>query len=83
MLIKRSNGKPPLTMQSFTKLVDKLGDPPAPLEAPASIPPPGPAALAWGGPLDVPTLEEVGFTGTPTTIFQVLSACTHMNAACF
>lgn len=75
MLVRRSNGKLPVTMQSFTKLVDKVGDPPAPLDAPGAIPPPGPAAQAWGQPLTVPTLEEVGFTGTPTTIFKVGATC--------
>lgn len=58
-------------MQSFTKLVDKVGDPPAPLPAPAAIPPPGPGVQAWGAPLEVPSLQEVGFTDTPTTIFKV------------
>lgn len=75
MMVKRSGGKPPLTMQSFTKLVDKVGDPPAPLPAPAAIPPPGDLVATWGSPLEVPTLQEVGFTGTPTTIFKVCKAC--------
>jgi hypothetical protein len=71
MMVKRSGGKPPLTMQSFTKLVDRVGDPPAPLEAPATIPAPGPGVDSWGSPCEVPTLQEVGFTGTPSTIFKV------------
>lgn len=70
-MVKRAGGKPPLTMQSFTKLVDKAGDPPAPLEAPSTIPPPGAVVEGWGSSLDVPTLQEVGFTGTPTTIYKV------------
>lgn len=69
-LVKRSGGKAPLTMQSFTKLVDKVGDPPAPLLAPSAIPPPGPGVQSWGSPLEVPSLQEVGFTETPTTIFK-------------
>ena len=70
-MVKRNGGKPPLTMQSFTKLVDKAGDPPAALVTPSIIPPPGPVVEAWGSPLEVPSLQEVGFTGTPTTIFKV------------
>jgi hypothetical protein len=75
MMVKKSGGKPPLTMQSFTKLVDKVGDPPAPLPTPVAIPAPGPVVGAWGSPLEVPTLQEVGLTGTPTTIFKV---CLHL-----
>lgn len=72
MLIQRNGGKAPLTMQSFTKLVDKLGDPPAALAAPAAIPPPAPGVVeGWGAAVDVPTLAEVGLAGTPTTIFKV------------
>jgi hypothetical protein len=76
-MVKRNGGKPPLTMQSFTKLVDKAGDPPAALVVPSIIPPPGHVVEAWGSPLEVPTLQEVGFTGTPTTIFKVFgNGCT-------
>ncbi len=43
MLVMRNGGSPPLTMQSFVKLVDKVGDPPAPApDPPAAIPPPAP-----------------------------------------
>lgn len=71
LMVKKSGGKPPLTMQSFTKLVDKVGDPPPPLPTPVLIPAPGPVVGVWGSPLEVPSLQEVGLTGTPTTIFKV------------
>eukprot|EP00878_Enallax_costatus_P020725 GHUV01021916.1.p1 GENE.GHUV01021916.1~~GHUV01021916.1.p1 ORF type:complete len:400 (+),score=98.18 GHUV01021916.1:1271-2470(+) len=65
-LIAQNNGKVPVTMQSFTKLIDKVGDPQAALLAPAIIPPPGP----FDELVSVPTLAEVGFTQAPTTIFK-------------
>jgi hypothetical protein len=73
-LVAANGGKAPLTMQAFTKLVDRVGDPPAPLAAPAGVPPPAAAVLAQErGPLGVPTLAEVGFADAPTTIFKVRS----------
>jgi hypothetical protein len=62
-----------LLHQSFTKLLDKLGAPAAPLEAPASIPAPNEAFIAEALGTDVPTLQEVGYTQKPTTIFKVSS----------
>ncbi len=72
-LVQRNGGKPPLTYQSFIKLVDKLGDPPSPVaSAPAQIPPPWANALgADVAATRVPTLEEVGFQEKPTTMFKV------------
>lgn len=72
MLVARNNGAAPLTMQSFTKLVDRVGPPPAPRPAPTRVPPPAPGAPgtepeATG----VPTWQEVGFKEPPTTIFKV------------
>ncbi|KAG2432367.1 hypothetical protein HYH02_012940 [Chlamydomonas schloesseri] len=72
MLVARNGGSAPLTMQSFTKLVDRVGDPPAPApDPPAAIPPPAPdmpsAAPAATG---VPTWQEVGFKEAPRTIFK-------------
>ncbi|KAF8061969.1 UVR3 [Scenedesmus sp. PABB004] len=70
VLLRAAGGKAPLTMQAFTKLVDKVGDPPKPLPAPGAVPPPGPLG-AWGdGSTGVPSLAEVGFTEAPTTIFK-------------
>lgn len=66
-LLAQNGGKVPLTMQSFTKLIDKVGEPTAPLTAPATICPPGPVDEV----VSVPTLAEVGFTQQPTTIFKV------------
>lgn len=66
-VVLQNGGKPPLTMQSFTKLIDKLGDPAAPLPAPLTLPPPGPVMEVT----TVPTLQECGFTQQPTTIFRV------------
>jgi hypothetical protein len=72
-LIAANGGKPPLTMQSFTKLVDRVGDPAAPAAAPpAALPAPGAgAAGAEEGRTAVPSLQELGFTEAPTTPFKV------------
>ncbi|KAF6258816.1 6-4 photolyase [Scenedesmus sp. NREL 46B-D3] len=67
MLLRAAGGRPPQTMQSFTKLIDKVGEPPAPLPAPAGMPPPGPVTEAV---TSVPTLAEVGFDQQPTTVFK-------------
>ena len=48
----------------------QVGGPPQPLSAPELIPPPLDSSGATPG---VPTLLEVGFNETPTTIFKVLS----------
>ncbi|WIA38442.1 hypothetical protein OEZ86_001766 [Tetradesmus obliquus] len=67
VLLRAAGGRAPQTMQAFTKLIDKVGDPPAPLPAPASLPPPGPVAEAV---TSVPTLTEVGYQQQPTTVFK-------------
>uniref|UniRef100_A0A383VLE2 Photolyase/cryptochrome alpha/beta domain-containing protein n=1 Tax=Tetradesmus obliquus TaxID=3088 RepID=A0A383VLE2_TETOB len=67
VLLRAAGGRAPQTMQAFTKLIDKVGDPPAPLSAPASLPPPGPVAEAV---TSVPTLAEVGYQREPTTVFK-------------
>lgn len=74
-LIRAAGGKVPLTMQAFTKLVDRVGDPPPAVAAPDSVPPPAAAVLAQGERLDMPTLAEAGFTDQPTTIFKVRVLC--------
>jgi hypothetical protein len=60
-------------MQAFTKLVDRLGDPPDPApDAPATLPAPGAGAAGAGEPeTGVPTLAELGFTAAPTAPFKV------------
>lgn len=58
-------------MQAFTKLVDKVGEPPAPKAAPAAIPPPDEALLRADEVTAVPSLAELGFSAAPTTIFKV------------
>jgi hypothetical protein len=68
VLLRVSGGRAPQTMQSFTKLIDKVGEPPAPLPAPVSMPPLGPVSEAV---TSVPTLREVGFQQQPTTVFKV------------
>ncbi len=72
-LVRRNGGKPPLTMQSFTKLVDKAGSPPAPApDPPAALP--APAAGAAGtepSATGVPTWQEMGFKEGPTSPFKV------------
>ncbi|PNH10276.1 (6-4)DNA photolyase [Tetrabaena socialis] len=72
MLVARHGGSPPLTMQSFTKLVDRVGDPPPPApDPPAAIPPPAPGMPAADpAATGVPTWQEVGFTEAPVTIFK-------------
>ena len=71
--MQQNGGRPPLTMQSFTRLVDRLGDPPAPAaDVPAVLPPPAPGAPgAAAEETGVPTLLECGFTTTPTAPFKV------------
>ena len=64
---------PRTATQSFTKLVDRVGDPPAPApDPPAAMPPPAEdmpsAAPAATG---VPTWQEVGFKEPPLTVFKV------------
>jgi hypothetical protein len=44
LLARKNGGAPPLTYQAFCKLLDKVGPPPAPLDAPSSLPPPRPDA---------------------------------------
>jgi cryptochrome len=71
-LVQQAGGKAPTTMQSFTKLVDKVGPPPAPgPDAPAVLPPPAPSAPGTSPDVtSIPTLAEVGYTSAPTTIFR-------------
>ncbi|KAI8474142.1 MAG: FAD binding domain of DNA photolyase-domain-containing protein [Monoraphidium minutum] len=71
-LIAANGGRPPLTMQAFTKLVDRAGDPPPPAgPPPAALPPPdGGAAGAGEEGTGVPTLAEVGFPDAPTAPFK-------------
>lgn len=79
MLLRAAGGRAPQTMQAFTKLIDKVGDPPAPLPAPASLPPPGPVAEAV---TSVPTLTEVGYQQQPTTVFKVRQAAGMVACCC-
>lgn len=78
VLVRRNNGAAPLTYQSFTKLVDKVGPPPAPLPTPDAVPPPlAGAPGAEPEATSVPTWQEVGFKEAPTTIFKVRWARPH------
>lgn len=64
VLARKNGGAPPLTYQAFLKLLDKAGPPPAPLEAPSSLPPPLPAAstqVTWEAEGGIPTLRELGY----------------------
>jgi hypothetical protein len=73
MLVARNGGSPPLTMVSFCKLVDRVGDPlpPAP-DPPAAIPGPAPDMPSTDpAATEVPTWQEVGFKEEPATIFKV------------
>lgn len=73
MLVARNGGKAPLTMASFTKLVDKVGCPPAPVPDPPAVLPRMAVDALGTDPKDtyVPTWQEVGFTQPPVTIFKV------------
>ena len=71
-LVRRNGGKPPLTYQSFIKLADKLGNPPAPVADPP-VRLPSPAAGAVGTEPEatyVPTWQEMGFKTAPSTLFK-------------
>ncbi|KAK3288478.1 (6-4)DNA photolyase [Cymbomonas tetramitiformis] len=67
-LIQKAGGKAPLTYQSFTKLVDQVGPPPAALPPPTALPPPKSDALRLaaeaGLPGDgcVPSLTTLGYS---------------------
>ena len=48
-LVSRNGGRPPLTMVSFTKLVDRVGAPPAPApDPPGQLPGPEAGVLGKG-----------------------------------
>ena len=71
-LARKNGGAPPLTYQSFLKLLDKVGPPPAPLEAPSSLPPPLPDAAA-----EVTTLTPTLYpTLSPNPILTLLLTLT-------
>ncbi len=71
-IVKRNGGKPPLTMKAFEKLVDKMGDPPAPaVDPPAQLPGPAPGAKGTEQEAtSVPTLAELGYEEAPTSPFK-------------
>jgi hypothetical protein len=71
-LVRQAGGKAPATMQSFQKLMDKVGPPAAPLPAPAAVPAPAPGAPGAGeADTGVPTCQEMGFTQAPQAPFKV------------
>ncbi|KAL4418944.1 hypothetical protein ABPG77_009124 [Micractinium sp. CCAP 211/92] len=73
MLLDRNGGKPPITMQSFTKLVDSVGAPPAPAaDPPEKLPPlpPKAEAQAAAAEADVPSLTDIGYPPAGTTPFK-------------
>jgi cryptochrome len=59
ILISKNGGKAPMTMQSFQKLVDKVGPPPAPAADPPSELPACP--LVSDGGYGVPSMKEIGY----------------------
>ncbi|GAX79468.1 hypothetical protein CEUSTIGMA_g6909.t1 [Chlamydomonas eustigma] len=71
-LVKKNGGRPPLTMQAFTKLVDKMGDPPYPATDPPAKLPPLSEDAPGTRPEDtcVPTWQEMGFKAPPSTLFK-------------
>ncbi|KAI3439135.1 hypothetical protein D9Q98_001543 [Chlorella vulgaris] len=76
LLLSRSGGKPPLTMQSFTKLVTAVGPPPEPAaDPPGKLPPLAPkaakeAARDGGAAVAVPLLADLGYPPAGTTPFK-------------
>lgn len=71
-LVRQAGGTAPITMQSFIKLVDKVGPPPAAVEAPAAVPPPAAdAAGTSASETYVPTWQESGFADEPQSPFKV------------
>lgn len=71
LLLARNGGKPPLTMQSFTKLVDAVGAPPAPAaDPPEKLPPLPSKAEAQATAADVPSLADIGYPPAGTTPFK-------------
>nr|AXE72850.1 6-4 photolyase [Chlamydomonas sp. ICE-L] len=71
-IVERNGGKPPLTYQSFIKLVDKMGDPTAPAPDPPEKMPPPRDDLPGAAPQEtsVPTLKEIGYDQEPTAPFK-------------
>ncbi|KAJ9534555.1 hypothetical protein QJQ45_022092, partial [Haematococcus lacustris] len=71
-LVTRNQGKAPSTMTSFCKLLDKVGDPPAPAPAPPQQLPPIPATApgAEEEATGVPCCLDMGFDRQPSTIFK-------------
>jgi len=62
VLIAKNGGKAPLTMQSFQKIVDKAGAPPAPAaDPPSTLPSPGGVAVVPEDSYKVPTLVDIGY----------------------
>jgi len=74
VLIQRAGGQPPLTMKSFEKLVDSIGNPPAPAPDPPSTLPAPTLGVEYCGDLEsrVPALSDLAaYAGhTPTTPFH-------------
>lgn len=80
MLVRRNGGSPPLTYQSFCKLVGNVGNPPPPAaDPPAAMPAPRPGSAGLGVEKDIcaPTWQEVGFKEAPVTIFKARQRPSH------
>jgi cryptochrome len=72
LLLARNGGKPPLTMQAFTKLADAVGPPPAPAaDPPEKLPPLAPQAASLDAAASgVPSLADIGYPPAGTTPFK-------------
>lgn len=85
LLLARNGGKAPLTMQSFTKLVDAVGTPPAPAaDPPAQLRAIAAAAAREVGDAGVPSLAAIGYPPSGTTPFKggETAALARMAGAC-
>ena len=71
-LIERAGGHPPLSMKRFEALIEDAGDPPAPVDDPASKLPsvPSDSDVCVDDQSLVPTLSELGYSVAATSPFK-------------
>lgn len=70
-IVRRSGGKSPLTMKSFEKIINSMGDPPPPVsDPPATLPGPATDAPRCDAYQSlVPSLVDLGYSDPSTTPF--------------
>lgn len=85
-LIETNGGSPPTSMTQMEHLVKKAGEPKAPAADPPQKLPPLPST-STSKEAGVPSLKELGYEGTGTTPYKVISSGVHrqmtdFNVAC-